>query len=106
MNQNERDLAMEIFGGGYGNAVDKLASIRSRIKALENQEVKLRQILLDSNLNEIPGDKHTAFIENYLQPLTNWQKIARDLKASQQKIAGNTRKDIRWRVRLQPVTLQ
>ena len=104
MNQNE--VAMEVFGGGYGNAVDKLASIRSQIKALVNQEVKLRQILLDSNLNEIPGDKHTAFIENYLQPLVNWQKIARDLKATQQKIAGNTRKDIRWRVRIKPRVLQ
>ena len=39
MTQNERDLAMEIFGGGYGNAVDKLASIRSQIKALENQDI-------------------------------------------------------------------
>ena len=106
MNQNERDLAVEVFGGGYGNAVDQLASIRSQIKSLEKQEDKLRKILLDSNLNEIPGDKHTAFIENYLQPLVNWQKIARDLKASQQKIAGNTRKSIRWRVRLQPRVLQ
>lgn len=86
--------------------VDQLADIRSQIKALENQEVKLRSTLVNSGVSTILGNLNVAVIENYLQSLVNWQKIARDLKASQQKIAGNTRKDIRWRVRIKPRVLQ
>jgi hypothetical protein len=86
--------------------VDQLADIRSQIKALENQEVKLRSTLVNSGVSTILGNLNVAVIENYLQSLVNWQKIARDLKATQQKIAGNTRKDIRWRVRIKPRVLQ
>ena len=86
--------------------VDQLADIRSQIKDLENQEVKLRSTLVNSGVSTILGNLNVAVIENYLQSLVNWQKIARDLKATQQKIAGNTRKDIRWRVRIKPRVLQ
>lgn len=86
--------------------VDQLADIRSQIKALENQEVKLRRTLVDSGVSTIRGHYNVAVVENYLHNLINWQKIARDLKATQQRIAGNTRKDIRWRVRIKPRVLQ
>ena len=86
--------------------VDQLADIRSQIKALENQEVKLRKTLVDSGVSTIRGHSNVAVVENYLHNLINWQKIARDLKATQQRIAGNTRKDIRWRVRIKPRVLQ
>jgi hypothetical protein len=86
--------------------VDQLADIRSQIKDLENQEVKLRSTLVNSGVSTVWGNSNVAVIENYLQSLVNWQKIARDLKATQQKIAGNTRKDIRWRVRIKPRVLQ
>ena len=57
-------------------AVDQLADIRSQIKDLENQEVKLRKTLVDSGVSTIRGHSNVAVVENYLHNLINWQKIA------------------------------
>lgn len=75
-----------------GLVVDQLGDVRARIKWLKDEMKELEEIIIDRGLPVVDGFNFVATVVDSERKITDWQKIARDLGVTNQKIAKNTRK--------------
>ena len=75
----------------FRKAVDKIGNLRNRAAKLKAEGKDLEKVLYQHGENIIEGRTFTATIVPSERNITDWQKIAKDLGASKQKISANTR---------------
>jgi len=73
------------------DAVDELHRIRLELATLKEREAIARKTILDSGQDEVSGSNGiVATVEFLVTHRINWERIARDLGVSNQRIVGNT----------------
>jgi len=73
------------------DVVDEIGDIKAEIGQLEDRHKRLVKILKDGGYERVDGTEYSITITyNIVRDTVNWQKIAIDLGASRQRIAGNT----------------
>lgn len=74
-----------------GGIVDRLAIVKQEIADLKNEEIKLKQLLVDSGLAAVDGVYHRASVsESEGKIFIDWKTIAEKFSPSRQLIKGNT----------------
>ena len=74
-----------------GGIVDKLAIVKQQIADLKNEELELREILIDSGLAAVDGTLHRASVtESDGKTFVDWRTIAMKFSPSRQLIKANT----------------
>ena len=74
-----------------GGIVDKLAIVKQQIADLKNEELELREILIDSGLAAVDGTISRASIsESEGKLFVDWKTIAMKFNPSRQLIKANT----------------
>lgn len=72
--------------------VDQLGEIRARMKSLKDEAKNIENALIKRGLSVLEGRLFVATVIESERKITDWQKIAKDLGATKQKISANTRK--------------
>ena len=71
--------------------VDKLAIVKQQIADLKNEELELRELLIDSGLAAVDGTLHRASVtESDGKVFIDWRTIAEKFSPSRQLIKANT----------------
>ena len=77
------------------NVIDELGLIKAQIAELRELEKalvsKVKGAIFDSGEPALEGDLYRAALVMTERKTVNWEKIARDLGASDRKIAANTK---------------
>jgi len=71
---------------------DQLGYLNAQIADLQDEAKSLKGDLIESGYDQIEGDHYNVSVVRSERANVNWQKIARDLGASDRKIAANTKK--------------
>ena len=72
--------------------VDQLGDLRARIKHWKDEAKDIENALIKRGLSVLEGRLFVATVIESERKIVDWQKIAKDLGASNQKISANTRK--------------
>lgn len=74
-----------------GGIVDRLAIVKQQIADLQNEELRLREVLIDSGLAAVDGLLHRATVsECEGKTFIDWKTIAMKFSPSRQLIKANT----------------